>query len=135
MIHTGLEAQLLGIVVRKERPDLEESKDKLVVNIAQSKKKLIDLEDEILMYDISVCFYLIYLFIYLSIYNIRLLNTAQGSLLDDEKLVNALQNSKSTALEVQEQLEISEQTEVKIDAAREVMFFFCVLLCVKYDGV
>lgn len=45
----GLEAQLLGIVVRKERPDLEESKDKLVVNIAQSKKKLIDLEDEILM--------------------------------------------------------------------------------------
>ena len=46
----GLEAQLLGIVVRKERPDLEESKDKLVFNIAQSKQKLIDLEDEILMY-------------------------------------------------------------------------------------
>ena len=50
----------------------------------------------------------------------RLLNTAQGSLLDDEKLVNALQSSKATAIEVQEQLEISEQTEVKIDAAREV---------------
>ena len=46
----GLEAQLLGIVVRKERPDLEESKDKLVFSIAQSKQKLIDLEDEILMY-------------------------------------------------------------------------------------
>ena len=76
---------------------------------------------------INIC---IYLFIYLSIYNIRLLNTAQGSLLDDEKLVNALQNSKSTALEVQEQLEISEQTEVKIDAAREVMLF-----CVKCDDV
>ena len=44
----GLEAQLLGIVVRKERPELEESKDKLVVNIAESKKKLKDLEDEIL---------------------------------------------------------------------------------------
>lgn len=44
----GLEAQLLGIVVRKERPELEESKDKLVVNIASSKKKLADLEDEIL---------------------------------------------------------------------------------------
>ena len=51
---------------------------------------------------------------------LRLLNTAQGSLLDDEKLVNALQSSKATAIEVQEQLEISEQTEVKIDAAREV---------------
>lgn len=44
----GLEAQLLGIVVRKERPDLEESKDKLVVNIASSKKNLADLEDKIL---------------------------------------------------------------------------------------
>lgn len=44
----GLEAQLLGIVVRKERPELEEQKDKLVVNISQSKKKLASLEDEIL---------------------------------------------------------------------------------------
>ena len=44
----GLEAQVLGNVVRRERPDLEESKDKLVVNIAEGKKKLADLEDEIL---------------------------------------------------------------------------------------
>jgi len=44
----GLEAQLLGIVVRKERPELEEQKDRLVVNIAEGKKKLADLEDEIL---------------------------------------------------------------------------------------
>ena len=50
----------------------------------------------------------------------RLLNTAQGSLLDDEQLVNTLQSSKTTSMEVTEQLEISEQTEVKIDAAREV---------------
>ena len=64
------------------------------------------------MYDGYYCIYLCC--------TCRLLNTAQGSLLDDEKLVNALQSSKSTAIEVQEQLEISEQTEVKIDAAREV---------------
>ena len=44
----GLEAQLLGIVVRKERPELEEQKDYLVVNIAAGKKKLQELEDEIL---------------------------------------------------------------------------------------
>ena len=48
IFHTGLEAQLLGIVVRKERPELEEQKDRLVVNIADGKKKLADLEDEIL---------------------------------------------------------------------------------------
>ena len=55
----GLEAQLLGIVVRKERPELEEQKDSLVVNIAQSKKKLVELEDEILRYWITH-FYLCY---------------------------------------------------------------------------
>ena len=44
----GLEAQVLGNVVRRERPDLEESKDKLVVNIAEGKRKLAELEDEIL---------------------------------------------------------------------------------------
>ncbi|XP_033636218.1 dynein heavy chain 2, axonemal-like isoform X2 [Asterias rubens] len=93
----GLEAQLLGIVVRKERPELEEQKDALVMNIAAGKKKLVELEDEIL----------------------RLLNEAQGSLLDDEQLVNTLQTSKKTSEEVGEQLQVSEQTEAKIDAARE----------------
>ena len=93
----GLEAQLLGIVVRKERPDLEEKKSELVVNIASGKRRLEELEDEILL----------------------LLSTAQGSLLDDEKLVETLQSSKTTALEVAEQLQVSEQTEAKIDVARE----------------
>jgi len=46
----GLEAQLLGNVVRKERPELEEQKDSLVRNIADGKKKLQHLEDEILRY-------------------------------------------------------------------------------------
>lgn len=46
----GLEAQLLGIVVRRERPELEEQKDHLVLNIAAGKRKLKELEDEILRY-------------------------------------------------------------------------------------
>uniref|UniRef100_A0A670KJQ6 Dynein axonemal heavy chain 2 n=1 Tax=Podarcis muralis TaxID=64176 RepID=A0A670KJQ6_PODMU len=93
----GLEAQLLGIVVRRERPELEEQKDNLVLNIAAGKRKLKELEDEIL----------------------RLLNEATGSLLDDVQLVNTLQTSKVTATEVTEQLETSETTEIKIDTARE----------------
>lgn len=44
----GLEAQLLGSVVRKERPELEEQKQSLVLNIAAGKRKLQELEDEIL---------------------------------------------------------------------------------------
>ncbi|KAM9836557.1 LOW QUALITY PROTEIN: dynein axonemal heavy chain 2 [Aulostomus maculatus] len=93
----GLEAQLLGIVVRRERPDLEEQKDSLVMSIASGKRSLQELEDVIL----------------------RLLNEATGSLLDDAQLVNTLQTSKETASEVSKQLESSEETEIKIDAARE----------------
>lgn len=50
----GLEAQLLGIVVRKERPELEEQKDSLVLNIAAGKRKLKELEDEILRWDFTL---------------------------------------------------------------------------------
>ena len=69
-----------------------------MINIAGGKKKLKELEDEIL----------------------RLLNEAQGSLLDDEQLVNTLQSSKTISAEVTESLVVAEQTEIKIDAAREV---------------
>mmetsp|Transcript_29052 Transcript_29052/g.63631 ORF Transcript_29052/g.63631 Transcript_29052/m.63631 type:complete len:866 (-) Transcript_29052:575-3172(-) len=48
-----------------------------------------------------------------------MLSSASGSLLDDEELVLTLQSSKLTANEVSSQLEVSEQTEKKIDAARE----------------
>uniref|UniRef100_A0A3P8VN13 Dynein axonemal heavy chain 2 n=1 Tax=Cynoglossus semilaevis TaxID=244447 RepID=A0A3P8VN13_CYNSE len=99
----GLEAQLLGIVVRKERPELEEQKDSLVISIASGKRRLQELEDEIL----------------------RLLNEATGSLLDDVQLVNTLQTSKVTSTEVSEQLESSEQTEIKIDSAREQAYRLC----------
>lgn len=93
----GLEDQLLGIVVKREKPELESQKNALVVSVANAKRKLVELEDEIL----------------------HLLSTAQGSLLDDAKLVNALQSSKTTAEEVTQQLVVSEQTEKRIDAARE----------------
>eukprot|EP01135_Chromosphaera_perkinsii_P005558 Nk52_evm107s352 gene=Nk52_evmTU107s352 len=94
---SALENQLLGTVVRKEKPELEEQKDALVVNIATAKNTLAKLEDEILY----------------------LLSTAQGSLLDDVKLVNTLQSSKKTSEEIVVQLKTSETTEVKIDQARE----------------
>uniref|UniRef100_A0A0X3PBI3 Dynein heavy chain 2 n=1 Tax=Schistocephalus solidus TaxID=70667 RepID=A0A0X3PBI3_SCHSO len=97
VVQQGLEAQLLGIVVRKEKPELEEQKDELVMGIANGKKKLVELEDEIL----------------------RLLNETKGSLLEDVTLLSTLQTSKATSAEVSEFLAISEKTEVQIDAARE----------------
>ncbi|CAK4824806.1 unnamed protein product, partial [Aphanomyces euteiches] len=92
----GLEAQLLGTVVQMEEPALEEQKSELVVKVAAAKRKLVDLENEIL----------------------RLLSNAKGSLLDDESLVNTLNASKITSEEVSSQLVISEETEKKIDTAR-----------------
>ncbi len=44
----GLEDQLLAEVVRRERPDLEEARDRLVVSIAGDKRQLKELEDRIL---------------------------------------------------------------------------------------
>lgn len=43
----GLEDQLLGDVVRKERPELEEAKDRLVVSISNDKRQLAELEDKV----------------------------------------------------------------------------------------
>lgn len=96
----GLEAQLLGIVVRKERPQLEEQKDKLVTAIAKGKRQLVDLENELL----------------------RLLNESRGSILEDVELFTTLQTSKATSIEVKRSLETAETTEIQIDIAREVNF-------------
>ena len=67
------------------------------MRVAAGKKKLVDLEDEIL----------------------RLLSETEGSLLDNESLVDTLQQSKITSDEVSRQLKEAEETEVRIDAKRE----------------
>lgn len=97
VVLTGLEEQMLGVVVKRERPDLEQQKGELVVNIAGGKKKLADLEDKILY----------------------LLANAKGSLLDDVTLLDTLTSSKDTSVAVNEQLEVAETTEKEIDVARE----------------
>ena len=45
---SGLEDQLLGIVVAEERPDLEEAKNQLIISNAKMKQELKAIEDEIL---------------------------------------------------------------------------------------
>lgn len=44
----GLEDQLLGIVAAKEKPELEEKKNQLIIESAANKKKLKEIEDKIL---------------------------------------------------------------------------------------
>lgn len=44
----GLQDQLLGIVAAKEKPELEEKKNELILEGAKNKKQLKEIEDKIL---------------------------------------------------------------------------------------
>ena len=44
----GLQDQLLGIVAAKEKPELEEKKNELIVESAKNQKQLKEIEDKIL---------------------------------------------------------------------------------------
>ena len=45
---TGLEDQLLGIVAAKEKPELEEKKNTLILEGAANRRQLKEIEDKIL---------------------------------------------------------------------------------------
>ena len=46
--YEGLNDQLLGILVKKEKPELESKKEKLIIEGANNKKQLADIENKIL---------------------------------------------------------------------------------------
>ncbi|MEW5299251.1 MAG: hypothetical protein WDW36_002284 [Sanguina aurantia] len=92
----GLEDQLLGISVARERPDLEEEKNKLIIQGADNKRKLKEIEDQIL----------------------RVLSASEGNILDDEEGVTILQSSKILSDEISEKQGVADATEAKIDEAR-----------------
>jgi len=46
--YEGLSDQLLGITVEKENPDLQQKKEQLVIDAANNKKKLAEIEESIL---------------------------------------------------------------------------------------
>ncbi|KAJ3321819.1 Dynein heavy chain 6, axonemal [Boothiomyces sp. JEL0866] len=93
----GLEGQLLADVVKLERPELEEQRNSLIVNIAADKKQLKDIEEKIL----------------------KLLFNSQGNILDDEELITILNQSKVTSSTINIRLAEAQETEVNINTARE----------------
>ncbi|XP_076459412.1 dynein axonemal heavy chain 7-like [Babylonia areolata] len=92
----GLQDQLLGIVVAKERPELEEEKNALILQSAENKRQLKEIEDKIL----------------------EVLSSSEGNILEDETAIKVLSSSKKLANEISEKQAVAESTEKKIDEAR-----------------
>lgn len=93
---SGLEDQLLSVVVRNERPDLEEQRETLIKETFVNKNLLKSLEDSLL----------------------RELSTSTGNMLDNVELVETLENTKSKASEVTSKLELAQVTAVDIERLR-----------------
>uniref|UniRef100_A0A8B9S1G8 Dynein axonemal heavy chain 17 n=1 Tax=Accipiter nisus TaxID=211598 RepID=A0A8B9S1G8_9AVES len=93
----GLEDQLLAAVVAKERPDLETLKANLRKSQNEFKIKLKELEDSLL----------------------ARLSAAGGEFLGDTALVENLETTKRTAIEIEEKVKEAKVTEVQINVTRE----------------
>jgi len=92
----GLEDQLLGIVAAKEKPELEEKKNELIIESAKNKKQLKEIEDKIL----------------------EVLSTSEGNILEDETAIEVLSSSKKLSEEISVKQEIASKTEEEIDKTR-----------------
>jgi dynein heavy chain len=93
----GLEDQLLASVVKAERPDVEEKNVKLMLSMAADKKKLQEIQDNIL----------------------KMLSESEGNILDDAVLINTLADSKVTGEIITERVAESAKTSVEIEVTRE----------------
>lgn len=92
----GLEDQLLSVVVRNEKSELEEQRELLVEETSINKKLLQNLEDSLL----------------------RELTGSTGNMLDNQELINTLDNTKTKAADVTAKLNLAIETAVTIDETR-----------------
>ena len=102
-----------GILAAEEKPELEDMKNKLIVESANNKKQLKDIEDKIL----------------------KVLTSSQGNILEDETAIQILSSSKVLSEEIAKKQKVSTETEKEIDETRNgyrpvaihaSIIFFCI---------
>jgi dynein heavy chain len=94
----GLESQLLGAVVGHERPELQQQASILTSQLAEYSITLKSLEDKLLAG----------------------LAASKGDILEDIELIQSLEQTKSTAVEVATKVQQAQVTGARLTAAREV---------------
>lgn len=92
----GLENQLLSVVVREERLDLEIQREMLIEETSLNKNLLSVLEDSLL----------------------RELASSSGNMLDNEHLISSLENTKEKAAEITAKLILGAKTSHEIEETR-----------------
>lgn len=109
----GLQDQLLGLVAAKEKPQLEEKKNQLILESAANNKQLEEIENKIL----------------------KLLSSTEGNILEDEITLEILTTSKILSEEISEKQKVASVTEKEIDDTRmgyhavakhSSILFFCI---------
>ncbi|XP_011639724.2 dynein heavy chain 10, axonemal [Pogonomyrmex barbatus] len=92
-----LENQLLSVVVKIEKPDIEEQRETLIMETSENKNLLQQLKDNLL----------------------REIVTNQGSMLDNIELIETLENITSSVNEMKTKLSLAEITSADINKLRE----------------
>ncbi|XP_076222913.1 dynein heavy chain at 62B [Nomia melanderi] len=93
----GLEDQLLGIVVAKERPDLQEKREYLIVQSAANRRALKQVEDNIL----------------------KTLADSGAAILEDEEAIEILDSSKILSTDILKKQSTARKTEIQIEGFRQ----------------
>lgn len=93
----GLEDQLLSRVIETEKKELEQQRVELIAEVTSQKRKMQKLELDLLLK----------------------LTTVQGSLVDDESVLNTLNKTKDTAADVTIKLNVASVTQASISSMRE----------------
>jgi dynein heavy chain len=115
----GLEDQILAMIVNVEKPELEQQKQELVRKQNEFKVTLAGLEDDLLS---------------------QLSRADPATILDNIALIEGLEVTKETSMEIAVQVKLAQETEILINTSREeyrpvaaegsMIFFLIIQLCI-----